>query len=268
MRFACLIILAALCVIALGDAATPPSATQPAKMTDAEARHVYDAAMKAAADNYKAAVARADQQYAENLTAALTVAMAKGPPGLDDARRIDDDRQAAAALAADHANSSLPSAAQPPPPPSPVYLSTLGPTLAQTFVDGGWGFGANGYLGNVNFERIEVAGTPASHGLGTQPPSGGCARIVYDLDRQFSDFSGSVAIADSGKAPRSALVFHINANGQEVWHSTPIFRSGRPVPFKVDLSGVSRLEMVVDCPGANNDDHAVWVDPILKPVRP
>ena len=57
----------------------------------------------------------------------------------------------------------------------------MGPELAQAFTDGSWGFGGHGTIGNAQFSPITVGGTVFPHGLGTQPPSNGAARVLERL---------------------------------------------------------------------------------------
>jgi hypothetical protein len=213
-----------------------------------------DAEDRAAAAERRASEATARAEMAEKELGEVRQRLDAATTRADDlAARVD-----AAAMRADEAEKKLTA-------PKPVFLADMGPELAQAFTDGSWGFGGHGTIGNAQFSPITVGGTVFPHGLGTQPPSNGAARVHYALDRKFSRLTGKAGVNDTSTALKTGLVFHVVADGREVWHSGPIKSGSEPEPFDVDLKDVKHLELSVTCPGANTGAHAVWLDPVLAP---
>jgi hypothetical protein len=141
----------------------------------------------------------------------------------------------------------------------------MSPDLAQVFTDGTWGFGGNGTIGNLTRTPITVQGKPYPHGLGVVPPSNGASRVVYTLDKKFATLKGKAALNDTSTNAATTVTFRINDDSHELWKSTPRATKSDPVEFSLDVSNADRIELLVDCPGSNNDVHAVWLDPLLIP---
>jgi hypothetical protein len=139
----------------------------------------------------------------------------------------------------------------------------MGPDFVQVFTDGHWGFGGNGTIGNVDLLPITVQNTPYPHGLGGAPPSNGASRVLYTLDRRYRHLQGKVALNDTATDDATPLTFRIKGDSREIWRSPPVKAKAAPVEFSIDISTVTHLELIVDCPGSNNGDHAVWLDPTL-----
>ena len=150
-------------------------------------------------------------------------------------------------------------------PDGKVYLSDMTPVSVSTFHDGSWGFGINGDLGNHQ-DRITVNNVLSPHGLGVHPPSSGASTVVYRLDGKYSLLTGKGAINDNCSRSTTALIFRINGDGNELWRGRPIQVRKAPQEFKIDVTGVNTLELVVDCPGSHDNAHAVWFEPALTPA--
>ncbi|MGA2231930.1 MAG: NPCBM/NEW2 domain-containing protein, partial [Tepidisphaeraceae bacterium] len=143
-----------------------------------------------------------------------------------------------------------------------VYLSDLAPLSVSTFTDGTWGFGNKGHTG-AGDTLISVLGAPSPHGLGTHPPSSGAAVVKYDLGGNYARFTGTVAVDDDVDRCNSVLIFRVTGDGHDIWRAAPIQSSRKPQAFDIDVSGVKKLELVVDCPGEHSNCHAVWLEPEL-----
>lgn len=95
------------------------------------------------------------------------------------------------------------------------------------------------------------------HGLYAHAP----ARHVYLTRGQWKTFTAEAGI-QCGKTGR--VVFVVRGDDRELYRSSPV--SGITViPVRVDVSGVQRLELVVEDAGdTNHADWAVWLNPALE----
>ena len=83
--------------------------------------------------------------------------------------------------------------------------------------------------------------------------------MAYDIAGRFTSLSGTVAINNDKRC--LPLSFRIVGDGRVLWRSKPIGRGRQE--FSVLVRGVRKLELFVDCSGANRWAHAVWVEPQL-----
>ncbi|MHC4503614.1 MAG: PA14 domain-containing protein, partial [Planctomycetota bacterium] len=60
------------------------------------------------------------------------------------------------------------------------------------------------------------------------------------------------------------MTFKVLGDGKVLWASPPVQDRGMARECRVDVSGVSKLELVVECPGYEGKAHAVWVEPRLS----
>ena len=148
------------------------------------------------------------------------------------------------------------------PPVQTVYLSDIGLQRVQVFTNGTWGFGGNGYLGDINNTRIVVNGVESPHGLGMHSPRGGVSRVVYRLNGQYARLAGKAARHGEGQS-RSPVTFVVTGDGNEIWRSQPIQDSSQSQQFDVSVMNVKLLELAVHCPGHNHGAVAVWSEPRL-----
>ncbi len=129
-------------------------------------------------------------------------------------------------------------------------------------------FGKSGDLGYEG-QRIKVYGTPSPNGISTHPPTSGQSHVAYMLEGRFSYFTTRVAVNDScGLGNKTAITFKVLGDGKLLWQSQPVQRTPEnPQPplqeCVVDVNGVAKLELIVDCPGTYSHAHAVWVEPLL-----
>lgn len=97
------------------------------------------------------------------------------------------------------------------------------------------------------------------------PPSQGKAQAKFFLAGQYSVFvaaarvGGPQATLDSS----SPLTFAVYGDGDLLWESKPIRRSGETAVCRTGVLGVENLELVVRCPGSNMGAEAFWYQPHL-----
>jgi hypothetical protein len=152
---------------------------------------------------------------------------------------------------------------EPPPTPAPPtdgerYLRELAPTDVDTIDD----------KTNHAIDRAFTVGkVQFEHGVYLHPPArNSSAEASYPLEEGYQRLRGAVGIRDDVFFPRakSPLTFRLLGDGNELWRSrAPLQAAGEWEPFDVDLTGVRRLTLQVDCPGDHTGAHAAWLDPIL-----
>jgi len=113
--------------------------------------------------------------------------------------------------------------------------------------------------------HIRVAGERATQGLFMHPGPGGTVSAVYNLAKKCRRFLGGVAIDDSAfEQTATALTFRVLGDGRPLWTSEPVQRCGIRQDFDLEVQGVDRLELLVDCPGPNHAAGGVWWQPRLE----
>lgn len=150
------------------------------------------------------------------------------------------------------------------PEPSPT------PEISGTSVAVGelpWRSESNGWgpveVDMSNGERPEGDGLPIrigssefDGGLGTHAPS----RIVVDLPSGCTVFLSDVGL-DEEVGDQGTVVFEVYGDGDLLATSGLLFGSDEPLPLMADVTGVTRLELVVTPAGDGNAfDHADWGD--------
>ncbi len=154
-------------------------------------------------------------------------------------------------------------ATRPSRPPEMIYLSDLAEIEAQV------SRGKLGKAGSLGFEdrRIMVKSLPSPKGLSAYPSRDTPGRVSYQLDRQYHVFKAMVATNDRGPrdpAADGAVVFRVLGDGQELWRSRPLQECGVSELCTVRVSGVERLELVVECFTKKPLRlYPVWVEPYL-----
>jgi hypothetical protein len=84
------------------------------------------------------------------------------------------------------------------------------------------------------------------------------------LGKAFKTFRATVAIDDSSRGNKTPVVFKVIGDGRVRWSSRPIRKQDGPQACVVDVAGVGKLGLVVECPGGHANAHAVWVDPMVE----
>jgi hypothetical protein len=120
------------------------------------------------------------------------------------------------------------------------------------------------------FRRCAVVeGTLRPWALWMIPDAKESASATFSLGGEYRRLSGSAALDDSSQGlAASPMTFRIVADDRELWASSPLQGKKAPEPFDIDVSGVDRLRLVVECPGSHDWCHTVWVDPILDAPSP
>ena len=99
---------------------------------------------------------------------------------------------------------------------------------------------------------LTIAGVEYRKGLGVHAPStielnlDGCDRFTAVVGQDAEDAAGSLA-------------FQVEGDGRVLWRSGTLSGTRIAAP-DVDVTGVSRLRLVVDPLGSNGHDHADWAD--------
>ena len=114
------------------------------------------------------------------------------------------------------------------------------------------------HLGNT----YKVVGKLTPNGILTVPVAKGQAHAAYGLGKKFSTFTGTVALADT-RIIKSILTFKIIGDAKVLWTSTSVTAPGNPQPFNIDVTGVQKLELDVECTGPNDACAAIWNEPLL-----
>jgi serine/threonine protein kinase len=152
-------------------------------------------------------------------------------------------------------------------PGDKVFLSDLREFAFKT-TPLNWPFAKNGRVGDPKDpdQRIHVNGAEYPRGLGMHPPNTDYIRVCYALGRRGASLHGAVALDDGEDRPWQiqTTYFAVLGDGKVLWRSQGIKDRGVTEPFKVDVRGVSVLELRVytDYNGANGS-RAVWLDPYV-----
>jgi hypothetical protein len=152
--------------------------------------------------------------------------------------------------------STAPPDTSPPPPASgpEVFLCQLKVEDVQAFPST-----------SVYGQRVWFDGVESPHGLFTHPMSGGHFHATFHLPAPYHQLVGRVGLADDigSERPWSTQTFRVLGDGRELWHSQPIRSRADSQPLDVDIHGVRKLELVVDCPDSDRFAHDVWIEPKL-----
>jgi serine/threonine protein kinase len=160
----------------------------------------------------------------------------------------------------------------------PVFLSELPERDVKTINAASpfyrrWAFnkGRFGVSGGDGIQ-IRVSGAPSLHGLAMNVPADRSnAHVGYELNQKFKRFEAAVAINDAAvggpnrDGSATPLLFRVFGDGKELWKSEPLQRRRESQRCEIDITGVSKLELDVECPGDFMYAQAVWVEPRVIP---
>ncbi|HWE96322.1 MAG TPA: NPCBM/NEW2 domain-containing protein [Tepidisphaeraceae bacterium] len=147
-------------------------------------------------------------------------------------------------------------------PAPPVYLSEIKELSVEGIVqEREWTLAKN--VLNSNNIPLAMSGVSYTHGLGFNPGDGHTVRIAYSIEHRYRRFTGVVGVNDTGGGFEAILTFKILGNGKELWKSRPCREAGKAQSYDVDVTGVDRLEIVVECPGTARGACVAWADPKL-----
>ncbi len=112
--------------------------------------------------------------------------------------------------------------------------------------------------------KVVVAEVASPHGLFMHPFASGNAHVAYELPRGYRALDGKVGMSDGlVNQSNSGLTFRIVGDGREIWKSRMLGKRSEWQDFRVQIDGVKKLELFVDCPTDNGMAHAVWIEPRL-----
>lgn len=119
------------------------------------------------------------------------------------------------------------------------------------------GYGVPSKNKSLDGKPMTIAGQIFERGFGTHAVSS----LIVILDGKVNSFSAQVGIDDEIKGQRPAVEFVLNADGNKIW-SSGIMRLGDAAKScNVDLTGVKKLELLVEDGGNGNYyDHANWAN--------
>lgn len=122
-------------------------------------------------------------------------------------------------------------------------------------------------IGYLREPIVLLRGEPRPWALWVHPGANQPTLAAFSLAKKYHRFAGAAAINDTAQqGAQTPLTFRIVGDGRAIWTSQPLQQTSSAEPFDVDVSGVERLELIVDCPGGNALCHAVWIDPMLDPT--
>jgi hypothetical protein len=117
----------------------------------------------------------------------------------------------------------------------------------------------------IREEPVFVAGARSRFGLFMHAVADDSCHAAFSLAKSYRRFRGAAAIGDSANnQTKTALTFRVVGDGRELWKSSPLKATGSSEAFDVDVTGVDKLELFVDCPGPNAFAHSAWVEPRLE----
>ena len=109
---------------------------------------------------------------------------------------------------------------------------------------------------SVDNHPLKIAGKTFDHGIGTHAES----IIPIELNGNARQLSGWVGVDDETEK-RGSVVFHVEADGKEIWNSGVIRGGDSAKEVSLDLAGVKSLVLHVSDAGDDiTYDHADWAD--------
>lgn len=113
--------------------------------------------------------------------------------------------------------------------------------------------------------NVVVDGRKYAYALWMHPAVNATSRAVFPLEQPYRRLVGAVGIVDwSLGQTATPQTFRIVGDGRLLWKSKPLQKSGASEPFDIDVTGVKKLELFVDCPGSNHAAGSAWLDPRLE----
>jgi alpha-galactosidase len=133
------------------------------------------------------------------------------------------------------------------------YMTTLQPA----YVYVGWGAMTNNL--SMGGNPLQLNGTNYPYGLGVHAFSG----VEYRLGGIASRFQSDIGVDDEVGA-NGSVVFHVLADGTEIFNSGVLTGGGPHQSVNLDMTGVNRLTLgVSDADNGINSDHADWAGALV-----
>src|SRR5262249_20440666 len=131
-----------------------------------------------------------------------------------------------------------------------VWLSTIDASR----IEQGWGQAHADR--SVDGRPLHIGGRAFGHGIGDHAE----ASIPIELQGNGSHLSAWVGV-DEEVGNRGSVVFHVEAEGKELWNSGVMRGGDAAKEVSLELSGVKVLALLVSDAGDGIDyDHADWAD--------
>ena len=128
---------------------------------------------------------------------------------------------------------------------------------------GAWGVGRDGSPLPPGEGQKSGSPRPLGEGQGvrgTKPTASDQRPVVSGQGVRATRFCADLGIDDS-TAGQGSVQFHVLVDGQEKFTSKTIRGGDAPVPVSIDLTGVKRLELLVDYADRGDVlDHADWLN--------
>jgi len=119
----------------------------------------------------------------------------------------------------------------------------------------GWGPARRGSVPETG--TLEVGGRFFTSGLYAHAPSS----YVFNLGNHWKTFKSSYGIRDDNPG---SVVFVVRGDGRELFRSA-LITDHRLRQLEVDVTGVQRLELIVEDGGnGNGGDWGIWIEPALE----
>ncbi len=133
------------------------------------------------------------------------------------------------------------------------YLTSLQPARAYV----GWGAMTNNR--SIGGNTLTLNGTNYAKGLGVHAFSG----VEYRLGGIASRFQSDIGVDDEVGA-NGSVVFHVLADGTEIFNSGVLTGGAPHQSINLDMTGVNRLTLgVSDADNGINSDHADWAGALV-----
>lgn len=144
--------------------------------------------------------------------------------------------------------------------------------LPETNAKVGYGhFGKHGMLGYriASGDVITVDNKKYAEAISMAPGHFTYSTVTYRLDGTAKVFRSAIAVNDLDQrnelGPATPLTFKVLGDGALLWRSQPVTKVATTQQFRLNVAGVTTLELQVHCPGRYNNARAVWLDPcVLK----
>jgi len=98
-------------------------------------------------------------------------------------------------------------------------------------------------------------------GLGTHASS----KLIYHIGKRFTTFTSDYGI-DTEAGNQASVIFEAYGDDKLLFRSEIMKRYDNPRHVEMDVTGVTYLTLIVtDAGDGNFDDHADWLNPVLRP---
>lgn len=143
-----------------------------------------------------------------------------------------------------------------------VYLDEV-PEAA--FFVGAGTMGRGGQRGYGKDPRVIVGGKQLRHAISTHPPPDGATHVQYHLNGEYKTLTIQPGVTDNGINSKYQLQFLVYGDGQLLRQSEePVTRPGIVDTWKIDVTGIKTLMLMVQCGKNKERACAIWANPLLE----